>query len=76
MHLSYDALINIHRIMPEIVLCFFGIVIMLLDPILGPRRQRALGWVAFVGVLVAVFGVHVMEHVSSADGARWARTAM
>jgi NADH-quinone oxidoreductase subunit N len=68
MHLSYDALINIHRVMPEIVLCVFGIVIMLLDPILGPRRQRVLGWVAFVGVLVAVFGVHVMEFVSPADG--------
>jgi NADH-quinone oxidoreductase subunit N len=68
MHLASEQIINLHRIAPEAILCFFGIVIMLLDPVLGPTRQRALGWVAFVGTLVALFGVHLMEHVTPAGG--------
>jgi NADH-quinone oxidoreductase subunit N len=68
MHFAPEYLINLHRIAPEVILCFFGIVIMLLDPLVGPTRQRALGWLAFIGTLVAIFGVHLMEHVTPAGG--------
>jgi NADH-quinone oxidoreductase subunit N len=43
------------RILPELVLSLFGIVIMLLDPLLDERRrQRRLGQVALVGSLAAI----------------------
>ena len=48
MHFSAEQVSNLHRLAPEIILCLFGIVIMLLDPFLGRARQRALGWVAFI----------------------------
>ena len=53
---------NFHRLAPEIILCAFGIVIMVLDPFLGAARQRALAWTAFVGTLLALFGVHLAAH--------------
>ena len=49
MHFPAEQYSNLHRLAPEIVLCVFGIVIMLLDPFLGRGKQRVLGWVAFVG---------------------------
>ena len=55
-----EQLQNLHRLAPEIVLCLFGIVIMIADPILGPAKQRALGWLAFVGTLVALASVRLM----------------
>lgn len=43
------------RILPEIVLSLFGILIMLLDPLLDERRsQRTLGAVGLVGALAAI----------------------
>ena len=48
------------RIAPEIVLCFFGMLIMLVDMFLSPARRRILGWLAFVGTLVALGAVRVM----------------
>ena len=41
MHFSAEQYSNLHRVAPEIILCLFGIVIMLLDPFLGRGRQRA-----------------------------------
>ena len=44
------------RILPEIVLSLFGIVIMLLDPILEERQsQRILGGVALAGSVIAIW---------------------
>ena len=42
------------RILPELVLTVFGMAVMLLDPLL-PRgaSRRPLGWLAFLGTLVA-----------------------
>jgi NADH-quinone oxidoreductase subunit N len=68
MQLPFDQVVNLQRIAPEIILCVFGIAIMLLDPVLGPTRQRALGWVAFIGTLAAIAGVHVMQHATPAGG--------
>jgi NADH-quinone oxidoreductase subunit N len=43
------------RILPEIVLCLFGIAIMLLDPLLDERNsQKTLGGIALIGSLAAL----------------------
>jgi NADH-quinone oxidoreductase subunit N len=43
------------RILPEIVLSIFGMIIMLLDPIMDERRsQRTLGLVGLVGTIAAL----------------------
>jgi NADH-quinone oxidoreductase subunit N len=43
------------RILPELVLSVFGIIIMLLDPLVDKRRsQRTLGFVALLGSLAAI----------------------
>lgn len=68
MHFASEQIVNLHRIAPEVILCFFGIVIMLLDPLIGPTRQRALGWLAFLATLLAIFGVHLMEFITPAGG--------
>jgi len=60
MHFSAEQVSNLHRLAPEIILCLFGIVIMLLDPFLGRARQRALGWVAFIGTLAAAASLRLM----------------
>ncbi len=59
MHFPAEQISNLHRLAPEIVLCFFGILIMVLDPFRGAARQRTLGWVAFAGTLVALGGVWI-----------------
>jgi NADH-quinone oxidoreductase subunit N len=48
---------DLFRIAPELVLCGFGILIMLLDPFLAPARKRVLGWTAFLAVLIALAAV-------------------
>jgi NADH-quinone oxidoreductase subunit N len=60
MHFPAEQYSNLHRLAPEIVLCVFGIVIMLLDPFLGRGKQRVLGWVAFVGTLAALASLKLM----------------
>src|SRR5271154_1892344 len=60
MHFSAEQFSNLHRLAPEIILCLFGIVIMLLDPFLGRDRQRVLGWVAFLGTLAAAASLRLM----------------
>jgi NADH-quinone oxidoreductase subunit N len=45
------------RILPELVLSVFGMIVMLVDPMLEEgRSQRTLGSIALVGALVALFG--------------------
>jgi NADH-quinone oxidoreductase subunit N len=62
MHFPAEQISNLHRLAPEIVLCFFGILIMVVDPFLGAAWQRTLGWIGFIGTLAALGGVHVMAH--------------
>ncbi|MGH9688165.1 MAG: NADH-quinone oxidoreductase subunit N, partial [Candidatus Acidiferrales bacterium] len=50
---------NLQRVAPEVVLCVFGIVIMLVDPFIKPAGRRVLGWIAFVGMLVAIASIYV-----------------
>jgi NADH-quinone oxidoreductase subunit N len=43
------------RILPELVLCVFGVLVMLIEPVLSPRNdRRSLGALAFVGVLASL----------------------
>ena len=44
------------------MLCFFGILIMIVDPFVGAARQRVLGWLAFIGTLAALAAVWVPAH--------------
>jgi NADH-quinone oxidoreductase subunit N len=57
-----SQLMNLHRLAPEVLLSLFGIIIMVVDPFVGAARKRLLGWLAFLGVLVALAGVHVANH--------------
>jgi len=69
MNLPPEQVSNLYRLAPEIVLCFFGVLIMVLDPFAGAARQRMLAWVAFAGTLLALFGVHLAAHnVAHAGG--------
>ena len=63
-------------ILPEIVLSVFGMVIMLLDPVMDERRsQRTLGAIALVGAIAAlaatVFQGHFISHTGFAGYAFW-----
>ncbi len=43
------------RILPVLVLSIFGMVVMVLDPLVDEEKsQKTLGWIAFVGTLVAL----------------------
>jgi len=53
---------NLHRLAPEIVLCAFGILVMVIDPFVGAAKQKRLGWLAFAGALLALSVVRVMAY--------------
>jgi NADH-quinone oxidoreductase subunit N len=57
-----EQLANFHRLAPEIILCVFGIVIMVADPFVQAAHKRALGWLAFIGTLGALAGVRIMAN--------------
>lgn len=44
---------DVIRILPEIILAGFAILVMIADPLVAAGRKRALGWLAFGGVLAA-----------------------
>src|SRR5580693_1822607 len=49
------------RILPEIVLSIFGIIVMLMEPLLDERTgQRVLGRIAFVGTLAGILATWFM----------------
>jgi NADH:ubiquinone oxidoreductase subunit 2 (subunit N) len=50
---------NLHRLAPEVVLCVFGIIVMIADPFVAAARKRVLGWVALIGALLALASVHI-----------------
>src|SRR5215467_2833347 len=56
-------------ILPEIIFSFFGILIMLLDPMMDERSsQRKLGNVALIGAVVALAGTVFQAHFLSRAG--------
>jgi NADH-quinone oxidoreductase subunit N len=54
-----EQIANLHRLAPEIVLCGFGLLIMVVDPFLGAARRRNLGFLAFIGALAALFSIRI-----------------
>jgi NADH-quinone oxidoreductase subunit N len=49
------------RILPELVLSIFGMIIMVVDPLLDPERnQKPLGAIALIGTLAALASAFVM----------------
>ena len=54
-----EQIANLHRLAPEIALCLAGIVVMLADPLVSAAKQKALGWLAFVGTLLGLGGVQM-----------------
>ncbi len=54
-------LLDIHRVMPEAILCIFGVIVMIADPFVGAAKKKALGWVAFIGTILALASVHLMD---------------
>jgi NADH-quinone oxidoreductase subunit N len=60
MQISAEQLANLHRLAPEIILCAAGILIMVLDPFVGPARQRALGYLGLAGALGALCAVRLV----------------
>jgi NADH-quinone oxidoreductase subunit N len=62
MPMATDQLTNFYRVLPEILLCSFGILIMLLDPFIGAARKHALAWLGFIGAAVSLAAVHFPVH--------------
>ena len=62
MQIPTEQIENLYRLAPEIILCATGIAIMVIDPFLGPTKQKTLGWLSFIGSLVALAGVGVAAH--------------
>ena len=51
------------RILPELVLTIFGILVMLVDPLIAPNdSKKPLGYIAAVGVLAALAATAVQTH--------------
>jgi len=59
MQFPAEQIANIQRVAPEIALCFFGVLIMMVDPFVGATRKRSLGWLGFIGALTALGCVRV-----------------
>lgn len=55
--------IDIVRVLPEIVLAGFAILIMVLDPFVGARGKSSLGGLALLGVASAAASTHWMSRV-------------
>jgi NADH-quinone oxidoreductase subunit N len=59
MQFPAEQIANIQRVAPEIALCLFGVLIMMVDPLVGATRKRSLGWLGFIGALAALGCVRV-----------------
>lgn len=54
-----EQVANIYRLAPEIVLCGFGLLIMIVDPFLSAGHKRGLGYIAFIGALAALLSIRL-----------------
>ncbi|HWX54118.1 MAG TPA: NADH-quinone oxidoreductase subunit N, partial [Verrucomicrobiae bacterium] len=56
-------------ILPELVLTAFGIVVMLVDPLLGPKVSRkGLGVFSLLGTLAAIAAAYYQTSISGSSG--------
>jgi len=51
------ALEDVCRLAPEITLCFTGILIMLVDPLVSAKNKKFMGWLGFAGAATAVASI-------------------
>jgi NADH-quinone oxidoreductase subunit N len=64
-----DMLPDLCRVAPEIILCIFGILLVVLEPFVPADSKRALGWLGFSGSLVALASLWlVARHPGPAYG--------
>lgn len=56
----FPPLHDLYRIAPEIVLCVFGMLIMLIDPFVPAGHKRSMGWLAFIGTLAGLASLRLM----------------
>ena len=57
MQIPAEQIANLHRLAPEIVLCVFGILIMVADPFVSAAHKRVLGYLGLIGALGALASV-------------------
>ena len=61
---------DLMRILPQVVLCGFGILVMVLDPFVASPRKFLLGWLSLAGILAAAGGTW---WISSSPGPAFGR---
>src|SRR6202050_1553178 len=49
-----EQLFNLYRVAPEIILCLFGILVMLAEPFLSEAHKRVSAWLALTGGILAL----------------------
>ena len=59
MQFPAEQVTNLQRLAPEVALCFFGVLIMAVDPFVSAARKRSLAWLGFIGAMVALGCVRV-----------------
>ncbi len=59
MQMPAEQMTNIQRLAPEIALCFFGVLIMVVDLFVSAARKLSLAWLGFTGTFVALGCVRV-----------------
>ncbi|HEY6466957.1 MAG TPA: NADH-quinone oxidoreductase subunit N [Candidatus Acidoferrales bacterium] len=64
MNLASVQLANLHRVAPDMFLCLFGILVMLIDPFVGRANKRKLGWFALIGAIVSFHFIWAMYHAA------------
>jgi NADH-quinone oxidoreductase subunit N len=59
---------NLYRVAPDMLMCLFGILIMLIDPFVAKANKRKLGWFALFGAVFSAHSVIAMLHVAADAG--------
>jgi NADH-quinone oxidoreductase subunit N len=59
---------NLYRVAPDMYLCLFGILVMLIDPFVSKANKRKLGWFAFFGALFSSHSIAAMLHAAADAG--------
>jgi NADH-quinone oxidoreductase subunit N len=57
--ISQAQLTDLYRLAPEIVLCGFGILIMVVDPFVSAAHKKAMGWLGFIGAIAALAAIRL-----------------
>lgn len=56
-----DQLYNLYRVAPEIILCFFGILVMLAEPFLPAAKKHISAWLALLGGVAALASLELVS---------------